>query len=289
MTAERILVTGATGRVGSAVVDWLSETSHPVTVASRDPTAARERFRVDHEFVDFGFDRPETWGEALQGAHGLFLLYPPGTSVDSIRAFVDAAVRTGTGHVTFLSVLGAEKLPVLPHRRIERHVSAADVRYTFLRAAYFMQNLSDVHRPEVVERDELFVPAGNGALGFVDARDVGAVAAVSLTEPEHADRAYDLTGPRALTFDDAAAVFSDVLDRRITYANPSRRAFARRLLGRGVSPGLVAFMLAEYQVTRLGLTARTTEDVRHVLGRDPTSLRTFVADHRGAFTPTGTD
>lgn len=283
----RVLVTGATGRVGSQVAADLGERTATVRVASRRPDEVRDRFG-DAEAVEFDLARPETWGAALDGIDRLFLLFPPGTGTGPVREFLDAASRVGVAHVVFLSVLGAEKVPVLPHRRLERHLERGAPTYTFLRAAYFMQNLSEIHRPEIVTRDELFVPAGDGKLGFVDARDVAAVAARALTETGHEDRAYDLTGAAALDFTAVAEIFSAVLDRQITYADPSRLAFAHRMTARGVPLSLVAFMLAEYQVARFGLAARTTADVERVLGRPATSMRTFVADYRERFEPAGT-
>jgi uncharacterized protein YbjT (DUF2867 family) len=287
-TDGRVLVTGATGRVGAPLVETLAA-DEPVRVASREPERARERFDAGAdgtiEAVRFDLEHPETWGAALDGADRLFLLFPPSVGVAPVRRFVDAARRTGVERTVYLSVLGAEKVPVLPHRRIERHLADGD--HTFLRAAYFMQNFTGIHRPEIAERDELFVPAGDGALGLVDARDVAAVAARALTEPGHAGRAYDLTGPESLDFRETASVFSDVLGRRITYPDPGRVTFARRMLGRGVSPGLVAFMLGEYEVTRRGLSGRTTDEVAAVLGRETRDLGTFVADHREAFEPAG--
>ena len=217
-----VLVTGATGTVGSPLVARLLDEPVSVRVASRTPTTARDRFGDDAEYVEFDLDRPETWGYALDGVDRLFLLIPPSAGVASVREFADAADRVGVRHVAYLSIIGAEKLPVLPHRRVEKHLARTGVGHTLLRASYFMQNLSEIHRPEIVERDEVFVPAGDGALSFVDARDVAAVAAATLTEPGHEGRAYDLTGPVALDFATVADVFTDVLDRRITYANPSR-------------------------------------------------------------------
>jgi uncharacterized protein YbjT (DUF2867 family) len=292
------LVVGGTGRVGSGVVaaladrDRLGVPAAPVEVdadlrvrvASRDPDAARERLGPGPGVVAFDFEHPETWGRALEDVERLFVAFPPPVGVRPVRAFLDAARRDGVEHVVLLSVLGAERLPVLPHRRLERHLERTAPSYAFLRAAYFMQNLSGVHRPEVVDRDELFVPAGDGSLGFVDARDVGAAAAGALAAPaRHRNRAFDLTGPASLDFHAVARAFSAVLERRIEYADPGRLTFARRTLARGVEPSLVAFMLAEYEATRRGLTGRTTDDLARLLGRDPTTVRTFVEDYRERF------
>ncbi|KAB7520129.1 NmrA family NAD(P)-binding protein [Halosegnis rubeus] len=277
-----VLVTGATGTVGSAVVTELNPTELPVRAGVRDPTATS----LSVETVTFDYTKPETWGDALDGVEAVFLMFPPGVTPGRVTDFADAAVRTGVERLVFLSVLGADKLPVLPHRRIERHLERLDAETAALRVAYFMQNLSGIHSPEIRERGELFVPAGEGRLGFVDARDVGVVAARLLTGERRLDRpAVTLTGPTALNFEEAATVFSAELDREITCPNPSRRAVARRMRDRGLSAGFILFMLAEYQATRFGLTARITDAVAALLGREPRTLAQFVADYRDQFRP----
>ena len=86
-----------------------------------------------------------------------------------------------------------------------------------------------------------------------------------------------------MDFHEVAAVFSDVLGREITYADPSRLAFARHMRARGESRFFVAFMVFEYSVVRLGHSGRTTDTVEAILGRPPTPLRQFVTDHREEF------
>ncbi|WP_267642676.1 SDR family oxidoreductase [Haloarchaeobius amylolyticus] len=282
---DPILVTGATGTVGAPLVDDLLDRGARVRAAVRNP--ATVTLPEAAETVAFDFERPETWGFALDGVERLFLLRPPSATrvSENVVPFVEAAARSGVEHCVVLSVLGAEKNPLLPHRRIEKAVAASGMRYTFLRASFFMQNFLTTHLEDVVEHDELFVPAGDGATSFVDARDVAAVAGEALTTSGHADRAYDVTGPVALTYHEAAEVFTEVLDRRITYPNPSAVAFARRWLGRGESPGFVVTMLGIYTTARLGLAGRVTDDARRVLGREPRDLGTFVADHEDAFAP----
>ena len=145
-----------------------------------------------------------------------------------------AARRAGVEHVVFLSVLGAERNPLLPHYRIERLLRASGMAYTLLRASYFMQNLTSVHREEIRQRGELFVPAGRGRTSFVDARDVATAGAAALTEPGHLNRAYALTGPAAVDFYHVARLLTEVLSRPVFYRAPSTARYAFTLLRRGL-------------------------------------------------------
>lgn len=286
-----VLVTGATGTVGSVVTAELAERGGPVRAASRSPvrTDAEDEeggFPAGSTPVAFDFDRPETWGPALDGVDRVFLVRPPtATRVGrSILPFLDAAERTGVGHVVVLSVLGAETNPLLPHRRIERHVESSSMAHTHLRASFFMQNFAEVHRSDVRE-GVLVVPAGDGETSFVDARDVGAVGAATLIEAGHRDSEYDLTGPEAFDYHAVARAFSSALDREVRYADPSIPGFLRHELARGSSFGYAVTMAGIYTTARLGLAGRVTDDVERVLGRPPRTLTTYVADHAGLFEP----
>ena len=289
------LVTAATGTVGRAVVRELAAVGVPVRAASRDPERARERFETewladesdgDHvEYVAFDFQKPETYHPALDGASAVFLVRPPevGRVARDVFPFVDAADRMGVEHAVVLSVLGAEKNPILPHRRIEKHVAASGMAWTFLRASFFLQNLLEVHREDVVERDRIFLPAGDGETSFVDARDVAAVAAEAFQDESLRYRAIDVTGAEALTYREVAAVMTDVLEREIAYANPGVLEYARTEYRHGTALPFVLVQLAVYGTARLGFAGRVTDDVERILGRDPITVREFVEDHADAF------
>lgn len=283
MSERPILVTGATGTVGTTVVDALRRRDVPVRAAVRDIDAAREQLGDQPPSVRFDFAKPETWGAAFENVAQLFLMRPPAAGAGMIRPAIDAAVRVGIDHIVYLSVLGAEKNPLLPHRRIERHLEASATAYTFLRASFFMQNLAEVHAESIRKHDEIVVPAGNGRTSFIDARDIGAVAATALTEPTDESRAYDLTGAVALTYAEVAEVFSQVLNRSIDYAKPSIPAFVRRMYAQGQPLSFIAVMIGIYTTARLGFSARVTGDVERRLGREPIPLRQFVADYRDQF------
>nr|WP_321169283.1 SDR family oxidoreductase [Halorubrum rubrum] len=280
---ELILVTGATGTVGQHVVTALSDRDVTIKIGVRDPETVSNEIADAGELIEFDFTKPETWGRALTDVDGVFLVRPPVVDKSEIGAFVEAADRVGVARIAYLSTLGAEKNVLVPHHWIEKRITATDMEYTLLRASFFMQNLLEVHRGDIVEYGEIFVPAGNGETSFVDARDIGETAAIVLTESGHTNQAYDLTGPEALDYEEVAAVFSDVLNRPIRYPDPSLLAFGRRMHRRGKPLGFIALMCGIYTTVRLGLATRVTDDSQHLLGRRPRGMRAFVEDHADDF------
>jgi uncharacterized protein YbjT (DUF2867 family) len=294
---QTVLVTAGTGTVGRHVVAALADDPVDLRVASRDPARARETLLSDGhvdldesvlgtvEFVAFDLDRPETYHPTLSGVDRLFLVRPPAVSrvERELFPFVDAAVRMGVGHVVFLSVLGAEKNPLLPHRRVESHLADLPVTATNLRASFFCQNLLTTHREEV-RQGEIAVPAGDGETSFVDARDVAAVAGRALADPAaHRNRSYDVTGPEALTYDAFADALSAALGFPVRYTDPSLLRFVWRRLRAGDSLGFALVTAGIYTTARLGVAGRVSGDAERVLGRPPRSVEAFAADYADAF------
>lgn len=271
-----ILVTGATGTIGRHVVRELADSDRSIRVGLRTPAEAETEISSVADVVAFDFEKPETWGDTLAGVDRLFLLRPPGVGTETIGQFAAAAARTGVDHVVYLSGYGAGRNPLNPHFWIERRIRSVDVPNTLLRASYFMQNLSQVHGPDIVDRGEIIAPAGEGEISFVDARDVGAVAATVLTEPGHENSAYDVTGPEALDFHEVASIFSTVLERQITYPDPSLFTFAKRMRHRGLSPGYILLVSSIYTTVRLGFAGRVTNETAEILGREPRRMREYV-------------
>lgn len=280
-----ILVTGATGNVGRVVARELREAEAELRVAVRNPTNGAEQPADDAEQqVRFDFTDPETWELAFAGVSSIFLVRPPaiGNVKRDLLPALAAARQAGVEHVVFLSLQGAERNKVVPHATVESWLRTSGMSWTFIRASFFHQNLSTTHASDVRDRDEILVPAGKGATAFVDAVDVGAVAAAALLDPPpHADRAWTVTGPRALTYGQVAEILSAELGRPISYNRPGilRYAYhARRALG--MPWPMVAVTAAIYTTARLGLAAGLTDDVRTVLGREPVDFAQFAHRER---------
>ncbi|MFC4453995.1 NAD(P)H-binding protein [Deinococcus sonorensis] len=275
-----ILVMGATGTVGGEIARQLSRSGVQFRVGVRRPETFPELAGAAP--VRFDAADPSSYG-ALDGVDRLFLLWPPGTDVRrDVLPVIDQAAARGVRQVVFLSILGAERIRVVPHRRVEEHLERSGLDWVFLRASYFMQNLSGVHRDDIRLRREIFLPAGGGRTSFVDVRDVAAVAVRALLTGE-GQAAHNLTGGEALRYDEVASIFSVTLGQRVEYTNPSPWHFVQQSRARGVATPFALFMLAEYTVARLGLAGEVTGEVQTLLGRPPIRLRQFAEDFREAW------
>lgn len=288
-----ILVTGAGGNVGSVVARLLAEAGAAPRLAVRPggstAGAGPAGAGPAGDAVPFDFTDPGTWGRALAGAESLFLVRPPalGNVTRDLLPALAAARDAGVGHVVFLSLQGAERNRVVPHATVEAWLRSSGMAWTFVRPSFFHQNLSTTHAADIRDRGALMVPAGRGRTAFVDVHDVGAVAAAALLRPaEHRYRAWTVTGPRALTYDEVADVLTRELGRRIVYERPGVLAYARHARRRlGMSAGMALVTSAIYTTARLGMAGGLTDDVRTVLGRDPIDLADFARRERAVWLP----
>jgi uncharacterized protein YbjT (DUF2867 family) len=284
-----VLVTGATGTVGRQVVRRLLDAGEPVRAAARSREAVVEAFGDTVEPVVLDFTDPSTWDAAYAGVRRVFLLRPPQLSRPKTQMLpcLEHARAAGVEHVVLLSLQGAEHNPVVPHAALERWLRRSGLSWTFVRASFFMQNLTTVHVTDIRDRDEIMLPAGRGVTAFVDAHDVAAVAAAALLDPAaHRHRAWTPTGRQSLTYAEVATTLSEVLGRRVTYRRPGVLAYsrhARRVLQMPV--GMVLVTTAIYTAARLGRAGGLTGDVSTVLGRPPVTLEEFARRERGAWAP----
>jgi uncharacterized protein YbjT (DUF2867 family) len=280
-----ILVTGATGNVGGPLARLLQGQGQPVRAAVSSESSVWRLHDPAIPWTVLNFDDPQTYAAAFAGVDRLFLMRPPHmANVErSIQPVIDYATSVGVRHIVFLSLIGAEKNKVVPHAKVEKLLQASPATYTLLRAGFFMQNLSTTHRRDIVEYDDVLIPAGKGKTAFVDTRDLAAVAALALTEPGHENKAYPLTGRESLDYGEVAAILSDVLGRRITYSDPSPLRFAWRMRRRGGDWSYIAVMSAIYMTTRLGMAAAIQPELASLLGRAPNTMRQFAENEAPAW------
>jgi uncharacterized protein YbjT (DUF2867 family) len=294
MTSEQtilpVLVTGATGNVGSQVVELLLTAGVAVRAAAADLESVRARFGDRVEAVALDFTDASTWGAAYTGVQRMFLMRPPhlGKPKTQMLPSLEAAKAAGVEHVVLLSLQGAEHNTVVPHHALEVWLRESGLSWTFVRAAFFMQNLTTTHLTDVRDRGMIMVPAGDGATAFVDVRDVAAIATDALLHPvQHHNASWTPTGPQALTYAQIATTLTDVLGRPIRYPRPGLLRYARHARTvLGMPWGMVGVTCAIYTIARLGRAGGLTDDVHTVTGNQPTSFRDFAERESTTWTPT---
>ncbi len=283
-----LVIIGPTGNVGSQVADLVVTHDPPMAyrLAAHNPDKLRKKYGDDVSVAKFDYDDRSTWDAVLADIEVLFLLFPlpsPRTVNTRMKPFIDAAVGAGVKHIVYVAVPGADTQRVVPHYPVERYIEASGVPYTFLHPTYFMQNLCravSTHGVDIMDHDEIFIPAKDGRTTFIDARDVAQVALDIIKNPEpHAGQTYVLTGPELLDFYQVADKFTEVMGRPITYTDPSFPAFWQRMWRRGVSWDVIAFMTGVYYLSRTGKNAQTTDTLPKMLGHEPTHMDQFIVDY----------
>ncbi|MCY7402005.1 MAG: NmrA family NAD(P)-binding protein [Nocardioides sp.] len=286
MTPEGpVLVVGATGNVGGAVVRSLLARGRSVRAAGSAP-AELERLFPGAGAARLDLLDPSTFDPAVEGASALFLLRPPAISSvgPTLNALVDRATLAGVRHVVFSSVSGADTNRVVPHHRVETHLRASPTSWTILRPGFFAQNLADAYRADIVEDGRIYLPAGRGRAAFIDARDIGEVAAVVLADPaSHAGAGYTLTGPEALSFDQVAAIVSRQLGRSVSYRPASVLGYARHLYRRAMPLVQVVVQTVLHTGLRWGQAETVDPTLERLLGRPGGTLEQYVHDHRATW------
>lgn len=289
--ASTILVTGATGTIGSEVVKALAaKPGVTVRVGVRSAAKAEKLLGPNVVPVDFDFKKPETIAAAVKGADRVFLLTPSSPEqVELGTALVEAAKAAGVKHIVKLSAVGVEHEPGIQlarwHRAVEKLIEASGIAYTHLRPAHFMDNF--IHYNPPAPDGNVYLPFGTGAVSYIDSRDIAAVAAAVLTEETHYGKAYDLTGPAALTTAEAVKVISAAAGREFHYVDVPEAAASKAMLDMHMPEPMVAALMELHGIVKAGYASGLSTLVEQLTGRAPRTFAEFARDHASAWTAKG--
>ncbi|MFE7440808.1 SDR family oxidoreductase [Streptomyces chartreusis] len=280
-----ILVTGATGTIGSEVVRQLAARGEKVRALTRDPAAARVPSGVEAVPGHPG-DRASVEG-AMAGVAAAFLVGVFGPDdAERDRGLVEAARAAGVRRIVKLSTIGTGD-PRLAgfgrwHLPGEEAVRGSGLEWTVLRPSAFASNTL-AWADAVREGTPAPNPMGEGKQGVVDPRDVAEVAVRTLLEPGHTGRTYTLTGPETIGASGQAAVLGEILGRPVTLLSLTVDQRREQLLGAGLGVDYADSLMAGARFIEEGGNAVVTDDVPEVLGRPARSYREWAEDHRTAF------
>ncbi len=258
-----ILLTGGTGTTGRRIADRLRARDVAVRIASRSGTPP------------FDWDQPDTWPALLDGATAAYIAYSPDIAmpgaVDTVERFSRAAVDAGVEQLVLLAGRGEPEAEAA-----EQVVRDSGARWTIVRASWFAQNFSEGMLLDAARSGTIALPAHDVHEPFVDVEDIADVAAAALAEPGHDGRTYDVTGPRLLTFADAAAELTAASGRPITYLDVSPAEFVAEAVADGVPIELAGWIATLCATVLDGRNEHLGQGVQEALGRAPRDFRDFA-------------
>nr|MBO2507969.1 NAD(P)-dependent oxidoreductase [Bacillota bacterium] len=283
----KILVTGATGHLGSLVVEKLLESVAPgnIAVSVRDPARAERLRRRGVDVRRGDFDRPETLKDAFAGADRMLMISTTGDNETRIRQHLNAvaaAREAGVGFIAYTSVANAGRSTLSlaeVHRATEEAIRRSGIPFCFLRNNWYLENeLGTIQA--VVNGAPWLTSAGSGRVGWAPRRDYAHAAAAVLTGEGHENTVYELSGPPR-TYDDLASELAAVLGREVPVQHVDDAAYADSLRKAGLPEPAVAMIVGIQQAIRQGALDVESEDFARVLGRPLTPIRDALREMIG--------
>lgn len=282
-----ILVTGATGTVGSEVVKLLLEKEQPVRILTRNPDKVKNLEEKGVEVIEGDFNQDESLDSACIDCERVFLLSSADLNqVEMHTNLIMAARRWEVSHVVRMSALGVRpgtdnKLLQL-HDDCEKALEESGMAWTHLKPHYFMQNFL-MYVPMIQEHSAIFAPMQDVKISMVDVRDIASVAVAALTGDGHANKSYEITGPEAISFDEAATKLGAAIGNELKYVNVSPEETKKSMLEMGMPEWLADGLLGLFKSWESGKAADVSPVVEDVTGSKGRTFEDFARDYASAF------
>jgi uncharacterized protein YbjT (DUF2867 family) len=282
---KRVLVTGATGQIGSEVVSQLRSTGCRIRAMSRHPQSAN--LPPDVEIASGDLSVPDTLDACLEGVDSVFLVWmgplaAAAPAVERIAAHARHIVLLTSAHRTPHPFFQQPNGLRLIQAGVEQLIEDSGLGWTFLRPGPFAINCRNWWMPQIQTGDVVQWFYGEAATAPVHERDIAAVAVRALCDDSHDGREYVLTGPASLTQREQVHIIGDVIGRPLRFEELSREAARERMLAMAFPPP-IADMLLDAYAAAVGLPAVVTSTVQEVTGEPARSFHDWAVDHRGDF------
>ena len=288
-----ILIIGATGTIGRETAAKLVERGLKVRALSRDAQKAQALPELKGVEVATGDPaKPETLDAAMAGVEKVLLIPPGGPDWNvSERNVIDAARRAGVKQLVKISVVGPDpkdqSMNLSFHAQGEAYLQASGLGHTIMRPNSIMQNFIVFYASTIKSDGAVYQCTGDAKMAMIDTRDIADVAVHVLTTDGHLGKIYELTGPEALNYTQAAKHIGEATSREIRHVDIPPAAYEQALLGAGL-PGWMATEIVNIYGRGLfhdGGAAQVTSTVSELLGRPPRSFADFARDFAAAFRP----
>ena len=284
---KRILITGANGKVSSAVIASLKGTKNIIRAMVRTEEKAAALRSTGLDVVIGDFDTPSSLANAFEGVNTAWVLSfeGAGAALQSSNA-VWAARQAGVSHIVRMSAMGtAHNAPTINsrlHAMADADLIASGIPYTILRPQFFMQNL--MASAQSVANDGVIAWAlGDGRISMIDVRDVGEFAARVLTSGGHEGKIYNIAGPQSINMTQVAEQLGTAIKKTVTY---QPLTMDQQLAG-FAQMGVDAFGLNLYKDYLTAFSDNwgdvSSSDFLNLMGKTPRSFADFARDFSAAF------
>jgi len=286
--SPKILVTGATGKIGQHVVKLLADANIETRIVSRDQTKLDQlRYGENIELFSGDINRQTDLERALDDIEVVFLLYPDAADrIEKEGRIISQISESNVKRVVKLSAVSAGfSVPVSfgkPIAETDRQLQDSGNAWTILRPYALMQNILNA-KTLVAKLNKFATPFGTGLVSYIDARDVALAAKHALLEPNHEGKIYNLSGPKAVSSNDIATSLSALTNRDVRYLRlPS---FITKIAMRfdGISSWEVNKIYQLSDMIAAGGEANVEQGFFNLCGHSPRSLETFLHDHKSEF------
>jgi uncharacterized protein YbjT (DUF2867 family) len=291
-----ILVTGATGNVGTELIKELSTRGAIFRAGVHSNKSSNKIGTISSrvQLIETDYDKPETLRRACEGVSKIFLLTPDSPrAVELASNLVKEAKKAGVKHIVKQSNILVTEMESSTnyarlHREAEKIIEESGLQFTFLRPNDFMQNFVNFFAPTIKTNSAFYIPGGDAKVSFVDVRNIAAVAAKVLTEHDESGtryfgKAYNITGPEALSYLQAAEILSNTAGKKINYVNITEADARRGMKDVGMNEWFINIALELFDNYRKGYASQVSDAVESITGNKPISFSQFTMDYAGAF------
>ncbi len=279
----KVFIYGATGMVGHYLTEELTSAGHEVYAGCRKPESGPKRAGVTWVAADAV--KPSLGVEILEKVDAAFFLSPPGFTdqFTILNPWLEKAKAVHLKKFVLMTAMGVEHAPPeAPFRKLELAVEASGLNWNILRPNWFMQNFHTFWVGGIRKDKKIYFPGGQAKASFIDARDI-ARTAKALLLGSGPSRAVNLTGPEAISHDEAAAKISSATGISIGYVDISPDDFKKGLLSAGLPEDYASFMVYIAGALKDGHASPVLSTVKEITGRDPITFDEYTKAHKDAW------
>lgn len=294
MTSDRILfVTGASGHLGRRVVELLLEKKAGKIVAgTRTPEKLADFSARGVDVRHTDFEQPKELEAALKGADRVLIISTdaidrPGRRIAQHKAAVQAAANAGVKHAVYTSMPNPETSPVVfspDHLGTEQALKASGLTYTILRNCWYTEFLVP-GLAFAVGTGKLIAATADGGAPYVTREDCAQAAAAALAATDTGNKTWNVTGPDLVTYSDLAKIASELTGRPVAYEPVSPEERTKQLIAAGTPEPIAILLVSTQRAIAEGKMGTPTTAVKQLSGREPMSVREFLAAHESELMP----